>query len=394
MTITYTPRTQRSYGDAVVIGYGQTAYHKRTEWSTLQYCVEAVRLALDSCGLSGKDVDGLGVCSFMLPPDNTATLAEHMGLTLTWGYLGTFGGAAQVIGLLRAARAIESGEAETVVLVAADAYSISAHDSMMDQFNSGMRDYLIPYGMGGTNGLFAMLERRHRFEYGTTREQLGKLAITQRRNAGLNPNALLRDPMTMDDYLNARLICDPIRLYDCVLPCGGGEAIVVTSAERAGTLNRPIIRVLAGGERTNYGSDKLLLLDAGWREFAPSMFDQAGLSHGDIDMVQLYDDYPIMELIQLEGLGFCGRGQGGQFVEDTDISLTGTLPINTGGGQLSCGQSGAGGGGIGLTEAVIQLQREAGDRQVPGARTALVSGFGMVGYVKGLCQSAVILAAE
>ena len=394
MTITYTPRTQRSYGDAVIIGYGQTAYHKRTEWSTLQYCVEAVRLALDSCGLSGKDVDGLGVCSFMLPPDNTATLAEHMGLTLTWGYLGTFGGAAQVIGLLRAARAIESGEAETVVLVAADAYSISAHDSMMDQFNSGMRDYLIPYGMGGTNGLFAMLERRHRFEYGTTREQLGKLAITQRRNAGLNPNALLRDPMTMDDYLNARLICDPIRLYDCVLPCGGGEAIVVTSAERARTLNRPIIRVLAGGERTDYGSDKLLLLDAGWREFAPSMFDQAGLSHSDIDMVQLYDDYPIMELIQLEGLGFCGRGQGGQFVEDTDISLSGTLPINTGGGQLSCGQSGAGGGGIGLTEAVIQLQREAGDRQVPNARTALVSGFGMVGYVKGLCQSAVILAAE
>jgi acetyl-CoA acetyltransferase len=394
VTITYTPRAQRSYGDAVIVGYGQTVYHKRTEWSTLQYCVEAVRLALDSCGLSGKDVDGLGVCSFMLPPDNTATLAEHMGLTLTWGYLGTFGGAAQVIGLLRAARAIESGEAETVVLVAADAYSISAHDSMMDQFNSGMRDYLMPYGMGGTNGLFAMLERRHRFEYGTTREQLGKLAVTQRRNAGLNPNALLREPMTMDDYLNARLICDPIRLYDCVLPCGGGEAIVVTSAERARTLNRPIIRILAGGERTNYGTEKLLLLDAGWREFAPSMFDQAGLSHSDLDMVQLYDDYPIMELIQLEGLGFCGRGQGGQFVEDTDISLTGTLPINTGGGQLSCGQSGAGGGGIGLTEAVIQLQREAGDRQVPNPRTALVSGFGMVGYVKGLSQSAVILAAE
>jgi acetyl-CoA acetyltransferase len=393
MTVAAASRGRRSYDDAVIVGYAQTTYHKRTEWSTLQYCVEAVRLALDNCGLSNKDVDGLGVCSFMLAPDNTATLAEHMGLTLTWGYLGTFGGAAQVIGLLRAARAIESGEAETVVLVAADAYSISAHDSMMDEFNSGMRDYLIPYGMGGTNGLFAMLERRHRFEYGTTREQLGKLAVTQRRNAGLNSNALLREPMTIDDYLNARLICDPIRLYDCVLPCGGGEAIVVTSAERARTLNRPVIRVLAGGERTNYGADKLLLLDAGWRDFAPSMFEQAGLSHSDIDMVQLYDDYPIMELIQLEGLGFCARGEGGRFVEETDISLTGQLPINTGGGQLSCGQSGAGGGGIGLTEAVMQLQREAGDRQVANPRTALVSGFGMVGYVKGLCQSAVILAA-
>lgn len=387
-------RAKRSFGDAVIVGYGQTQYHKRPDWSTLQYCVEAVRLALDSCGLSSQEVDGLGVCSFMLPPDNTATLAEHLGITLTWGYLGTFGGAAQVIGLLRAARAIESGEAETVVLVAADAYSVSAHESMMDQFNSGMRDYLIPYGMGGTNGLFAMLEQRHRYQYGTTRQQLGKLAVTQRRNASLNPNALLREPMTMDDYLNARLICDPIRLYDCVLPCGGGEAVVVTSAERARSLNRPLVHVLAGGERTNYGADKLLLLDAGWGAFAPSMFEQAGLTHSDIDMVQLYDDYPIMELVQLEGLGFCARGQGGPFVEDTDISLTGSLPINTGGGQLSCGQSGAGGGAIGLTEAVMQLQGEAGDRQVPNPRTALVSGFGMVGYVKGLCQSAVILATD
>lgn len=394
MTATRAERAKRPYDGAVIVGYGQTPYHKRTEWSTLQYCIEAVRLALDSCGMTSNEVDGLGVCSFMLPPDNTATLAEHLGLTLTWGYLGTFGGAAQVIGLMRAARAIESGEAETVVLVAADAYTISAHDAMMDQFNSGMRDYLIPYGMGGTNGLFAMLERRHRHEYGTTREQLGKLAVTQRHNASLNPNALLREPMTLDDYLNARLICDPIRLYDCVLPCGGGEAIVVTSVDRARTLERPLIHVLGGGERTNYGPEKLLLLDAGWREFAPSMFEQAGLSHSDIDMVELYDDYPIMELIQLEGLGFCERGQGGAFVENTDISLTGSLPINTGGGQLSCGQSGAGGGGIGLTEAVMQLQGEAGDRQVPNARTALVSGFGMVGYVKGLCQSAVILATE
>jgi acetyl-CoA acetyltransferase len=111
-------------------------------------------------------------------------------------------------------------------------------------------------------------------------------------------------------------------------------------------------------------------------------------------MLQLYDDYPIMELIQLEGLGFCGKGEGGRFVDATDISLTGTLPINTGGGQLSGGQCGAGGGAIGLTEAVMQLQGEAGARQVAGARTALVTGFGMVGFVKGLCQSAVILTND
>jgi acetyl-CoA acetyltransferase len=379
---------------AVIVGYGQTPYHKRPTMPTIWYCGEAIRLALARSGIASSEVDGLGVSSFMLPPDNTATLAEHLGMTLRWGYLGTFGGAAQVIGLMRAARAVESGEANVVVVVAGDAYSVGAHEAIMDRFNSGMRDYLIPYGTGGTNGLFAMLERRHRHQYGTSREQLGKLAVNQRENARRNPNALLRDAMSLDDYLGARLICDPIRLYDCVLPCGGGEAIVVTSEERARELNRPIVRILAGGERTNYQPETLLLLEPSWREYASGMFERAGLRHADIDMVQLYDDYPIMELIQLESLGFCDWGEGGRFVEDTDISLNGTLPINTGGGQLSCGQCGAGGGGIGLTEAVMQLQGEAGERQLPDPCNALVSGFGMVGYVKGLSQAAVILSRE
>lgn len=374
-----------------IVGYGQTAYAKRPTQPTLWYCVEAIRLALEHSGLRSTEVDGLGVSSFMLPPDNAATVAEHLGLTLKWGYLGTFGGASQVVGLLRAVRAIQHGDAEVIVLVAADAYSVDAHEALMDDFNMGMRDYLAPYGMGGTNGLFAMLERRHRFEFGTTREQLGKLAVVQRHNARLNPNALLRTELTLDEYLAARVICDPIRLYDCVLPCGGGEAVVVTTNERARALGGKSAKVLAGGERTNYDPDGLLLLSSGWTEFAPTMYDTAGLGPFDVDIVELYDDYPIMEVIQLESLGFCSRGEGGAFLAATDISLTGTTPINTGGGQLSCGQSGAGGGGIGLTEAVVQLMGEGGVRQVDGAATALVTGFGMVGYVKGLCQAAVIL---
>jgi acetyl-CoA acetyltransferase len=314
-------------------------------------------------------------------------------MTLRWGYLGTFGGAAHVIGLLRAARAIQHEEAEVVVVVAADAFTVDRHMSLMNAFNTGF-EYLVPYGMGGTNGLFAMVERRHRHEFGTTRAQLGKLAVTQRRNAGLNPNALLRAPMTLEDYLTARMIADPLRLYDCVLPCSGGDAVVVTSERRARRLGRPAIRILAGDERTNYRARDLVMLEGGWAEFSPKLFRDAGLTHADIDMLQLYDDYPIMELLQIEGLGFCAKGAGGRFVEDTDISLQGTLPINTGGGQLSCGQCGAGGGAIGLTEAVMQLQGEAGERQVQGAGTALVTGFGMVGFVKGLCQSAVILTNQ
>jgi acetyl-CoA acetyltransferase len=382
-----------AYDGAVLVGYGQTAYEKRARHEVVWYLADAIRRALAHAGIAKREVDGLAVSSFMLPPDNTATLAEQLGMTLRWGYLGTFGGAEHVIGLLRSARAIQHEEAEVVVVVAADAFTVERHMAMMNVFNTGF-EYLAPYGMGGTNGLFAMVERRHRWEFGTTREQLGKLAVTQRRNAGLNENALLRAPLTLEEYLTARLIADPLRLYDCVLPCGGGDAVVVTTTRRARRLGRRPIRILAGDERTNYRPRDLVMLEGGWAEFSPKLFADAGLDHRDIDMLQLYDDYPIMELIQIEGLGFCPRGAGGPFVEATDISLTGTLPINTGGGQLSCGQTGAGGGAIGLTEAVMQLQGEAGGRQVRDAKTALVTGFGMVGFVKGLCQSAVILTNQ
>jgi acetyl-CoA acetyltransferase len=379
------------FEDVAIVGYGQTPYHKHDQPPTAWYVVEAARRALESCGIEKSEVDGLGVSSFHLSPDNTATMAEQMGMSLRWGYLGTFGGASQVIGLMRAARAIENGDAEVIVLIAADAYSVDSHVAMMDNFNTGMRDYLIPYGMGGTNGLFAMAERRHGYEFGTTKAQLGKFAVTQRLHASLNENALLRTPMTLDEYLNAPLICDPIRLYDCVLPCGGGEAVVVTSLERARATGRVPVRLLSGDERTNHRPDQVIMLEGPWLEFSSNLFKDANRDHGDIDLVELYDDYPIMNLIQLEGLGFCAPGEGGPYVEKTDISIEGTLPINTGGGQLSCGQSGAGGGGIGLTEAVTQLQGEAGARQVRGAKSALVSGFGMVGFVKGLCGAAVIL---
>jgi acetyl-CoA acetyltransferase len=387
-------KSGNAFNDVAIVGVGQTPYHKNPELPTLWYLVEAVRLALANAGLEKNDVDGLAVSSFLLPPDNTATVAEQMGMELRWGYLGAFGGAAHVIGVLRAAHAIQQGEAEVIVVVAADAFSVASHHVMMNSFNTGMRDYLAPYGMGGTTGLFAMLERRHSYEFGTTREQLGKIAVIQRANACLNPNALFRTPMSLDDYLNARLICDPLRLYDCPLPCGGGEAVVLTTTERAKKLRNTPIRILAGGERTNHRPDDFIMLESGWSQFATQMFSDAGLKHSDVDLVEVYDDYPIMVVIQLEDLGFCAKGDGGRFVADTDISLHGSLPLNTGGGQLSCGQSGAGGGGLGLTEAVIQLQGAAGERQVKDAEVAVVSGFGMVGFVKGLCQSSVILTNE
>lgn len=339
-------------------------------------------------------MDGLAVTSFQLPPDNATTVGEHLGMQLRWVLQGVYGGASGVVSLLRAARAIQAGDAEVVVCVAADAFTVASHMELMDRFNAALRDYVAPYGFGGANGLFALVQRRHVHEFGTTREQLGKLAVTQRRHAALNPNALLREPLTLDGYLNARVIADPIRLYDCVMPCAGGDAVVLTSADRARQLTDRPINLWGGAELHNYRPEDVVPLTGPWAAFREALFTQAGVGHQDIDLIELYDDYPIMELIQLEDLGFAPKGEGGPFIERTDLSISGELPLNTGGGQLSCGQSGAGGGMIGLVEAVCQLRGEAGARQVPEARIALVSGYGMVGYGKGLSGSTVILSSE
>lgn len=382
------------YHGVAIVGYGETPYHKQRQHSTVWYIAEAIRQALQSAKLSKDDVDGLSVTSFELPPDNTTTLAEHLSMSLGWGFHGVYGGASGIIGMAQAARAIQAGDAEVVVVVAADANDVSVHNATISQFSRPIRDYVASYGFAGANGIFALIQQRHMHEFGTTREQLGKLSVTQRQHAALNPNALLRTPISLDDYLNARVIADPIRLYDCVLPCSGGDAVVLTSTERARTLGVDPVYILAAGQRHNAYPGDTVVMQAGWETFADQLFNQAGLTRSDIDLVQLYDDYPIMEVIQLEGLGFSAPGEGGAFLGRTDISITGDLPINTGGGQLSAGQCGAGGGMIGPVEAVRQLRREAGDRQVPDARTALVSGFGMVSYGRGLSTSAMILSNQ
>jgi acetyl-CoA acetyltransferase len=195
----------------------------------------------------------------------------------------------------------------------------------------------------------------------------------------------------MTEYLQARPIAEPIALYDCVMPCSGAEAVLVCGRDTGIALRRPVIDILAAKELHNAHPDNSHSLPAGWEQLADSLFAEAGTSRDQIDLAELYDDYPIMVAIQLEGYGFCKPGGAGPFLEATDISIRGDLPVNTGGGQLSCGQCGAGGGCIGLVEGITQLQHEAGARQVPDAATGLVSGFGLVSYGKGLCTAGAIL---
>lgn len=383
-----------AFREAVLVGAFQTPYSKRPAKEVLDLLVDAVVGILRSHDVKLSELDGLAATSFQLAPDNVVTLAERLGASPAWAWQGAHGGASGVMGVIEAARAISDGRASTVVAVAGDSFDVSRHMLLMDSFNTGMRDFLAPYAFGGTNGLFALVEREHRELYGTKRTQLAKLAVTQRANAQLNPNALLRSPMSEEDYLTARLIADPIRLYDCVLPCTGADAVLLMSRARADELGLSGITILSGHSQNNYLPLEPLSLRTGAEKFAHQLFAEAEISHADLDFVQLYDDYPIMELIQLEDLGFAKKGDGGSFLEATDITRHGTLPVNTGGGQLSCGQSGAGGGMIGLVEAVLQLLGQAGDRQLTSPQLGLVSGFGMVGYGKGLSSAALILGRE
>jgi acetyl-CoA acetyltransferase len=375
----------------LVVAYGSSPYEKRDGHELLWHLWRAAGACLDRAGLGPADLDGLTLASFSYPPGNVVTLGEHLGLRLRWAEQGAFGGASGVVALGHAAAAIQAGWVRAVLCLAGDTFTVASHDEMLGSFTPAMRDYLAPHGFGGANGLFALVQRRHAQLHGTTREQLGRVAVTLRSHALLNPNALFSEPLTLEQYLGARWICEPLGLYDCVMPCSGAEAVLVVADDVARTLDRPGLRVLSFGEAHNAHPAASTSLPGGFELFADDLFRDAGLSRGDVDLLGLYDDYPIMVGIQLERYGFCPEGACGPFLAATDISIAGSLPLNTGGGQLSCGQAGAAGGTIAITEAVRQLQHEADGRQVADAEVALVSGFGLVSYGKGLCTAGALL---
>jgi len=374
-----------------ITGYGRAAYQKRTTRSLFSFLSEAGKNALNSAGLTFKDVDGLAICSFELPPDNTVTAAELFGISVSWAYLGTAGSAGPVTSVINAVHAIETGQATSVLCIGGDNYDVEGHFKLMDNFSRGLRNYGTPLGFGGANGLFGIIQRKHMESYGTRREALGRISVDQRRSAQRSEHAMLRGPLTIDDCMNARIIADPIRLYNCVLPCAGAEAVVVTMLDRAPSGKG--VKVLSGFERNNHPPMEIAPLRGGWEIFADRLFAEAGYGPKDMDFVQLYDDYPIMMAIQLEDLGFCKKGEVSRFLAENSFFWEGSLPLNTGGGQLCCGQAGIGGGLLSVTEAVRQLRGEGGDRQVRSARRGLVAGYGMVGYGHGLASSSIILEA-
>jgi acetyl-CoA acetyltransferase len=218
--------------------------------------------------------------------------------------------------------------------------------------------------------------------------------VAQRENALRYPHALFRKPLTLEEYLAARPVAEPLHLYDCVMPCAGAEGFLVMRRSKADELGVAHANVLATLERHNAFADDPVQLRGGWALDREELFAQAGVGHGDINFVQTYDDYPVISFMQLEDLGFCAKGEAPQFVRAHTLTADGTFPHNTSGGQLSAGQAGAAGGFLGLVEAIRQLTGEALGAPVADARIGLVSGFGMINYDRGLCSGAAILAAS
>jgi acetyl-CoA acetyltransferase len=365
-------------GKAYIAGVYEHPTRKADDKSLAQLHAESAMGALADAGLTKDDVDGYMSCG-------TGTLApvevtEYLALRPTWADSTQVGGSSWEFMAEHAMAAIAEGLAEVVVL----SYGSTTRADLKRRlrganlaFSSrGPSQFDAPWGHT-LIAKYAMVARRHMHEFGTTIEQLAEIAVSARHNAALNPLAYYRDPITIDDVLNERMVADPFTKLHCCIRSDGGGAVVLTSEERARDCARKPVWVLGTGEALSH------VTMSEWDDFTSSpceasgrlAFGRAGVTPADIDVCQLYDAFTSMVLVTLEGLGFCKKGEGGPFVEGGTLRVGGALPTNTDGGGLSSCHPGMRGMFL-LVEATKQLRGEGGDRQVPGARLACVNGTG------------------
>jgi acetyl-CoA acetyltransferase len=316
-----------------------------------------------------------------------AEIQEALHLQLNW-YNGGIENPGQLGSIVTACAAVAAGYARHVLcfrtVTEATAQGASGRASVTTGGGGGgfriggFMQWSLPFGAASAANWVAMYAQRYMATYGLTREQLAQVALTCRRHAGLNPKAIYRDPMTLDDYLAARMISTPLGLYDCDAPCDGSTAVVVSAIETAPDLRRPPVRIEAIGSalrgRNSWDQWDDLTTMAN-RDAAAMLWERTDLKPGDVDLVELYDGFSFIAVTWLEALGFCGKGEAGPYLADDPDRFfrDGTLPLNTNGGQLSGGRL----HGYGLLhEACLQLWGEAGDRQVPGRPELAVAGAG------------------
>lgn len=369
--------------EGVIVGASGSPYtRKPPEGTTTETLLaDAFVRVLEHTGIRREEVDGLGVASFTLAPDRAIDLAWKLGVRPRWLMDDGNGGASGIQLLQHAMRAVDAGDASTVVLLSGDHFGPADFKQLVDNYNRTTARRLAGIPHGGPNALFAMLTEKQMKERGLGREDYGRLAVAQRRWACLNPGAVYRTPMTLEDYLAAPVVAAPLHRLDCVPVVSGADALVVRASGDG-------VRVRALRAFHNHDGQEGDGLRTGIADLASDLWRDAGVGPKEMDVISVYDDYPAMAVAQLADLGFAADGDLRRLLRRIDEER---LPVNTSGGQLSAGQAGAAGGTIGLVEAVRQLRGEAGERQVAGARLAVVTGYGMVLYRYGACANAVVL---
>jgi acetyl-CoA acetyltransferase len=366
-------------GSAAIAGIATFGCGETPGFTDMELLARAARAAVADAGLALADIDGLCTASASAPMW-PMPVAEYLGLKPAFIEGTMLGGSSFIAHLLPAMLALQAGQCNAVLVCYGSAQRSAAfgrREIVAARRFLDPQPYEMPYEPFLPPSAYALAASRHMHEFGTTRRQLAEVAVAARAWARRNPEAFMRDPLTIDDVLGARMVSDPLTVRDCCLVTDGAGAFVLVRAERARDLPRQPVYVLGNGTAVwnrQVSSMHDLTVTAA-KESGQRAFAMAGLGPAEIDVVQLYDAFTINTILFLEDLGFCPKGEGGAFVEGGAIAPGGRLPVNTNGGGLSCVHPGMY-GIFALIEAVRQLRGEGGERQVKGARTAVAHGNG------------------
>jgi len=366
-------------GRVAIVGVGTAGCGEAHGMSDLGILAQAAKAAVEDAGLAMKEVDGLCTASLdaaMWP----LNVVEYLGIRPKFVEGTNVGGAAFVAHQLPAMLALDAGVCDAVLVCYGSTQRTAAFGRKERSAARILLDpdpFQSPYRPFNPPSSYALIAARHMHQYGTTRRHLAEVVVAARKWAQLNPEAFSRDPLDIDTVLKARMISDPLTAYDCCLVTDGAAAYVMTRADRAKDLKKKPVYILSNAtavwHRSVSGMRDLTVTPS--KESGERAFSLAGLGPADIDVVQTYDAFSINTILALEDLGFCKKGEGGPFVENGAIAPGGKLPVNTNGGGLSCVHPNMYGAFITI-EAARQLRGECGERQVKGARTAVVNGNG------------------
>ena len=362
---------------AYIAGVAETPLGEVWDHSELSMAALASHQALAEAGLTFADVDAL--FTNYMGEEGTVQLGEYLGIMPRYADSTDLGGAAFEAFVHHAVAAIHAGRCEVALIAYASRQRTRRSRRMTREADDSTlgAQFELSYGLPGPLGHYAMIAARHMYQFGTTAEQLAEIAVAARSWAAKNPKAWSRDPITVEDVVTSRLICDPLHRLDVCLVTDGGGAAVVTTAERARDAAKRAVRILGAAESQTHWSIAQMpdfTVTAG-AVSGREAFAMAGIRPADVDVLEPYDSFTITVLLALEDLGFCAKGEGGAFVEAGRLAPGGALPALTSGGGLSYNHPGAFGLLL-LVEAVRQLRGEAGQRQVPGARIAVAHGVG------------------